>query len=416
MTQILRAALYMAAGPLLLFWVPIPAVAGLIGGFAGGRALRRRGRAFEVGIVVALLLAVPGLIFGRDLFAALPLVSSALATLMVLWYLLNCAAIPVGAFLGAGAAVRRRSDEAAEPDGPSEADASAPSARASTWRSTVDAALEAIEGRRVAGEGSDGRPVAEQAGEAIRSLIEAASEQQARQGASGTTEPAETDSEADDPSARRRGRGRRGGRRAIGLDRVVGELTRQSRRRGRQRGRDSEPRPAAGGRPVTILFTDIEGSTALTQQLGDNRAQQLLNEHDRVVRGALARFDGREVKHTGDGIMASFLSASAGVEAALAMQAAFAERESARGEETAPLRTRIGLNVGEPVAQGDDLFGSAVQLARRICDEAEPGQILVSDVVRQLCAGKTFVFTDIGRIPLKGFEEAFALYDVRTSS
>ena len=305
-----------------------------------------------------------------------------------------------------------RSDEAAEPDGPPEADGAAP---APTWRSILDAALEAIEGARTAGEGLDNRPVADQAGEAIRSVIESASEmaQQALQSASGTTEPAETDSEADDPSARRRGRGRRGGRRAIGLDRVVGEFTRQSRRRGRQRGRDSEPRPAAGGRPVTILFTDIEGSTTLTQQLGDNRAQQLLIEHDRAVRGALARFDGREVKHTGDGIMASFLSASAGVEAALAMQAAFAERESARGEETAPLRTRIGLNVGEPVAQSDDLFGSAVPLPRRICDEAEPGQILVSDVVRQLCAGKTFDFTSVGEATLKGFDEPVALYEVR---
>ena len=64
------------------------------------------------------------------------------------------------------------------------------------------------------------------------------------------------------------------------------------------------------------------------------------------------------------------------------------------------------------MAQGDDLFGSSVQLARRICDEAEPGQILVSDIVRQLCAGRTFVFSDLGRIPLKGFEDAHALFEV----
>ncbi|MEE8422229.1 MAG: adenylate/guanylate cyclase domain-containing protein, partial [Dehalococcoidia bacterium] len=151
------------------------------------------------------------------------------------------------------------------------------------------------------------------------------------------------------------------------------------------------------------LFSDIESSTALTQRLGDERAHQLLRGHLAAVRGALKEHGGREVKHTGDGIMASFPSAVAAVTAALAMQ-----RELAGGE----VRVRIGLNAGEPIAEDDDLFGTAVQLAARITDRAEPGQVLVSNVVRELCAGKTFEFTSVGEATLKGFDEPVALYEV----
>ena len=96
------------------------------------------------------------------------------------------------------------------------------------------------------------------------------------------------------------------------------------------------------------------------------------------MRSALEANGGREVKHTGDGIMASFPSAVSAVEASLAIQ-----REMAGGE----VRVRIGLNAGEPIAEDDDLFGTAVQLAARITDRAEPGQVLVSRVVADLCAG-----------------------------
>ena len=153
----------------------------------------------------------------------------------------------------------------------------------------------------------------------------------------------------------------------------------------------------------TILFTDLEASTQLTQRLGDEGAQELLRGHNVVVRAALDEHGGREVKHTGDGIMASFHSAVSAVKAALVMQ-----RELAGGE----VRVRIGLNAGEPLAEGDDLFGVSVIKAARIGDRAEPGQVLVSDVVRQLCEGKTFVFTSVGDAMLKGFEEPVALYEV----
>ena len=153
----------------------------------------------------------------------------------------------------------------------------------------------------------------------------------------------------------------------------------------------------------TILFTDLESSTALTQAVGDAKAQDVLHGHNDVVRAALAAHDGEEVKHTGDGIMASFGSAVSAVEAALAIQ-----RDLAGGE----IRVRIGLNAGEPIAEDHDYFGTAVQLAARICDRAEPGQVLVSRVVMDLCAGKTFTIEDVGAATLKGFGEPVALYAV----
>ncbi len=163
-----------------------------------------------------------------------------------------------------------------------------------------------------------------------------------------------------------------------------------------------DPQVVPGGFQ-TILFTDLEGSTAVTQRLGDEGAQELLRGHNEAVRSALEEHGGREVKHTGDGIMASFPSAVAAVTAALTMQ-----RDLTGGE----VRVRIGLNAGEPIAEDDDLFGLSVIKAARIGDRAEPGQVLVSDVVRQLCEGKTFTFTSIGDVTLKGFDEPVALYEV----
>jgi adenylate cyclase len=154
-----------------------------------------------------------------------------------------------------------------------------------------------------------------------------------------------------------------------------------------------------------VLFTDLESSTAVTQRLGDERAQELLRSHNRAVREALSSNSGREVKHTGDGIMASFASPVAAVTAALQIQAALAE---------AGVRVRIGINAGEPIAEEDDLFGTVVQLAARITDRAEPGQVLVSNVIRELCAGKGFVFEDAGEQTLKGFEEPVSLFAARS--
>jgi len=157
----------------------------------------------------------------------------------------------------------------------------------------------------------------------------------------------------------------------------------------------------------TILFTDLASSTALTQRLGDAKAQELVRAHNAIVREALAAQGGTEIKHTGDGIMASFPTASGALECAVSIQRNVAQH--AAGD----LQVHIGLNAGEPVAEESDLFGTSVQLARRICDHAESGQILVSNVVRELSAGKGFRFADIGDVVPKGFEEPVRLYEVR---
>ena len=163
------------------------------------------------------------------------------------------------------------------------------------------------------------------------------------------------------------------------------------------------PSPTAATPIRTILFTDLESSTALTQAIGDAKVQDILHGHNDVVRAALAAHDGEEVKHTGDGIMASFGSAVSAVEAALAIQ---------RGLVGAEVRVRVGLNAGEPIQEDGDLFGGSVQLAARVCDRAEPGQVLVSNVVRELCTGKMFRFADQGEAMLKGFPEPVRLFTV----
>jgi class 3 adenylate cyclase len=168
----------------------------------------------------------------------------------------------------------------------------------------------------------------------------------------------------------------------------------------------------ASGGFRAIMFTDIEGSTATTQMVGDAVAQEMVRTHNEVVRRALHRFSGEEVKHTGDGIMASFFSAASSIECAIAIQRALAAH-SAMNANHPPFHVRIGINAGEPVVEGGDLFGTAVQIASRICNRAEARQILVSDVVRQLVAGKGFLFADQGESDLRGFEDPVRLFEVR---
>ena len=160
----------------------------------------------------------------------------------------------------------------------------------------------------------------------------------------------------------------------------------------------------------TILFTDMESSVASTQQLGDEGAMEVLRRHDALIRDALAAHNGSEVKHTGDGIMASFVSASQALECAIAIQRALAAHNEEHPD--TPIRVRIGLSAGEPVVEHQDLFGAAVQLARRICDCANPTEILVANVMRELCIGKKFLFADSGETALRGFEDPVRLYQV----
>jgi class 3 adenylate cyclase len=148
----------------------------------------------------------------------------------------------------------------------------------------------------------------------------------------------------------------------------------------------------------------------LTERLGDAKAREVLRTYERIVREALRAHGGSEVKTLGDGFMASFSSAARALECAIAIQRAFAAHNASAEE---PIRVRIGLNAGEPIAEEKDLFGTAVILAERIAAQAEGGEILVANVVRELAAGKGFLFSDRGEVVLRGFEDPVRLYEVR---
>ncbi|HEV8574346.1 MAG TPA: adenylate/guanylate cyclase domain-containing protein [Dehalococcoidia bacterium] len=191
-------------------------------------------------------------------------------------------------------------------------------------------------------------------------------------------------------------------------------------RKGERAGRrKTGPILAGKGGPAvqTILFSDIEGSTALTERLGDAKAREVIRRHERIIRAALKAHGGSEVKATGDGFMASFGSATKALECAVAIQKAFGDGNEKGEMGNEGIRVRIGLNAGEPIAEQDpngrgDLFGTAVIVAARIAARAAGGEILVSDVVRQLVAGKGFVFADRGETALRGFEEPVRVYEV----
>jgi len=146
------------------------------------------------------------------------------------------------------------------------------------------------------------------------------------------------------------------------------------------------------------------------QRLGDEKGREVLREHEQITRDVLQQHGGTEVKTMGDGFMASFPSVTKAVESAIAIQRAFAQRNEGGSE---PLHVRIGLNAGEPIEERGDLFGSAVILAARMAAKAESGEILTSVAVRELCAGKGFLFADRGEAPLRGFGEPARLYEVR---
>jgi class 3 adenylate cyclase len=172
----------------------------------------------------------------------------------------------------------------------------------------------------------------------------------------------------------------------------------------------SEHRAAITPATRAIAFTDLCGSVAQVHDLGDDGHMAVLREHDRIVRYELTVHGGREVKHTGDGMMVAFTSVASAVAFAVDVQrAVLAHNESA----STALEVSIGVSAGEPVTnQSEDLFGAAVQLAARLCAAASTGDILVSLVVRELCVGKGFIFRDAGQLELKGFPDRVQCYAV----
>ena len=157
-----------------------------------------------------------------------------------------------------------------------------------------------------------------------------------------------------------------------------------------------------------VMFTDIVGSTSMTSRLGDVRSVEMVRAHDLMIRRALGDSGGQDIKHTGDGIMASFGSVTGAASSTRAIQEAFEEFNRSSSEK---LEVRIGMHCGEPVQDSNDLFGSTVQMAARICARASPNQILVSDALR-LELPHRFSVIPVGSHTLKGFLEPVPLYEV----
>jgi class 3 adenylate cyclase len=159
-----------------------------------------------------------------------------------------------------------------------------------------------------------------------------------------------------------------------------------------------------------IMFTDLKDSTLMLTELGQDKALELLRTHNGLIRKAISKNNGNEVKHTGDGLMISFLNVDDALACAFSIQNAFSEHNEENPEDA--MYIRIGLSAGEPVFESNDFYGTSVNLASRICDISEPGRVLSSEEVQAAQVDSQFVFTHFGLVPLKGFKEAVPIFNV----
>ncbi|MFV1851808.1 MAG: adenylate/guanylate cyclase domain-containing protein [Thalassospira sp.] len=171
------------------------------------------------------------------------------------------------------------------------------------------------------------------------------------------------------------------------------------------------PQAGAGKKLHALMFTDIVNSTAKTQELGDHGAQQMVHIHNQIVRTALINNYGKEVKHMGDGIMAVFPSSASSVEAAIEIQKNMATHNSSQDMK---FQIRIGINAGEAIAEENDLFGSVVQLAARVCAQAGGDETLVSENVKNTYSGSRAKFISQGTRQMKGFSDPIEVFQVQS--
>lgn len=158
----------------------------------------------------------------------------------------------------------------------------------------------------------------------------------------------------------------------------------------------------------TIMFTDLVGSTEILTSVGESRFMELLRTHDGIVREGLYRHRGSEIKHTGDGIMASFDDAGNALDCALAIETSFDEQ----ADDDVDLQVRIGMAAGQPVDHNDDIYGEAVVLASRLTDVAATRQILVASSVREQ-VGDRYDLEGPELRTLKGFEAPVPVFELR---
>lgn len=171
------------------------------------------------------------------------------------------------------------------------------------------------------------------------------------------------------------------------------------------------PHAGAGKKLHALMFTDIVNSTAKTQELGDHGAQQMVHIHNQIVRTALINNYGKEVKHMGDGIMAVFPSSASSVEAAIEIQKNMATHNASQDMK---FQIRIGINAGEAIAEENDLFGSVVQLAARVCAQAGGDETLVSENVKNTYSGSRAKFISHGTRQMKGFSDPIEVFQVQS--
>jgi class 3 adenylate cyclase len=161
---------------------------------------------------------------------------------------------------------------------------------------------------------------------------------------------------------------------------------------------------------VTIMFTDVEGSSELVRDLGDHKAKSILRRHDEIVRQAIKSHGGTEVERAGDSFMAAFSTARRAVACALDIQRALADSPPDHPDPT--VQVRIGMDTGEVLAEESRYFGSTVFRAARIADLAPAGRIVVSEATKVLGAQAGFEFDDLGEHELKGLGPGHRLFEV----
>ena len=159
--------------------------------------------------------------------------------------------------------------------------------------------------------------------------------------------------------------------------------------------------PADGRRLASVLFTDIVGSTEQLARVGDSAWKEILNEHDRTVDRIVGEFHGRVVKHTGDGVCATFDEPNGAIHCAVALRQALGEHG---------IRIRTGIHAGEIELRGTHIDGIAVHMAARVLGKADANEIFVSNTVRDLVAGSGIAFLDRGEFELKGLQGTWRLW------
>jgi class 3 adenylate cyclase len=166
---------------------------------------------------------------------------------------------------------------------------------------------------------------------------------------------------------------------------------------------------AAPDGTVTIMFSDIEGSTAMADRLGDKRFMDVLREHNAIIREQVKAHGGFEVKSEGDGFMVAFQSAGKALACASAIQKALVARNDSAEE---PVRVRMGLHAGEVIKEGEDFFGRNVIMAARVASQANGGEILASAVLKSLLQGSDVTWGDSRMVALKGLSGEHEIWAV----